>query len=199
VSEYGHAFIDLALEAQRMNELTSGLLELARDGAEATVGEEPIDLSGLLDAVCDSFQLQAEAKGLTLTRKVADGLEVIGDGDRMIRLFADLLSNAIKYTEGGGITVSARQTDGRGVSVSVSDTGHGIPAAQLPRCFDRFYRIEEARSSPGAGLGLSIALAAARAHGGSIEVASTVGQGSVFTVRLPGGGRALGVASRRAP
>jgi signal transduction histidine kinase len=190
--DYRQAIADIGVETQRMSELTNGLLELARDGTGSPMTREHIDLSGLVSDVCDSFQLQAEARGLTLTREVPCGLEVDGDGDRLVRLFANLVSNAVKYTEKGGITVSAWQADGRGVIVSVSDTGPGIPAAQLPRVFDRFYRVEDARSSPGVGLGLSIALAAAQAHGGSIEAQSIEGQGTVFMVRLPGSGRALG-------
>jgi heavy metal sensor kinase len=186
VSEYRRAIDDLQVEIQRMSELANGLLELERDGIAAGVGAERIDLSALLVDVCDSFALQVEAKGLTLTREVPEGLEIAGDADRLIRLFANLLANAVKYTESGGIMVSARQSDGGGVTVSVSDTGPGISTDQLPHLFDRFYRAEEARSSSGAGLGLPIALASAQAHGGSIEVQSTEGQGAVFTVRLPG-------------
>jgi signal transduction histidine kinase len=175
-----------------MSELANGLLELARDGTAAGTCAERIDLSALLVDVCDLFALQAEAKGLTLTREVPEGLGIVGDADRLIRLFANLLANAVKYTEDGGITVSARQADGGSVAVSVSDTGPGIHAAQLSHIFDRFYRAEDARSSPGAGLGLPIALACAQAHGGSIEVQSTEGQGAVFTVQLPGSRRTSG-------
>jgi signal transduction histidine kinase len=184
VPEYRRAIDDLQVETRRMSELANGLLELARDGAVAGASAERIDISALLADICDSFALQVEAKGLTLTREIPDGLEVVGDTDRMIGLFANLLANAVKFTERGRVTLTAGREDGGGVTVTVSDTGPGIPVDQLPHIFDRFYRSEEARSSPGAGLGLPIALAYAQAHGGSIDVQSTEGQGAVFTVSL---------------
>jgi len=102
-------------------------------------------------------------------------------------LFLNLVDNAIKYTpEGGRVTLSWRREDGW-VRVDVSDTGVGIPPEDLPHIFERFYRVDKARSRErgGTGLGLSIAQWIAHAHGGRIEVESQVGQGTTFTVWLP--------------
>jgi two-component system phosphate regulon sensor histidine kinase PhoR len=95
------------------------------------------------------------------------------------------MDNAIKYTERGEVTVDARTAENE-IIVDVTDTGIGIPAQHLPRIFDRFYRVDPARSAGGTGLGLAIARQIAQAHGGRIEVRSTPGAGSMFTVYLHG-------------
>jgi signal transduction histidine kinase len=101
------------------------------------------------------------------------------------RLLANLLDNAVKYTAAGGsVTVSVADTAAQ-VSISVQDSGCGIEPADLPRIFERFYRCDQSRSKPGIGLGLSLARAIARAHGGDITAASVPHRGSTFTVSLP--------------
>jgi two-component system sensor histidine kinase ResE len=101
-------------------------------------------------------------------------------------MLTNLVDNAIKYTpDGGRVTVSVRGDSGGAVVLSVSDTGPGIPEQDLARIFERFYRGDQSRSEPGTGLGLSLARAIARAHGGDITVESRPGEGSTFTVRLP--------------
>ena len=107
-----------------------------------------------------------------------------GDTDDLIRLFVNMLDNAVKYTEHGSITVATR-TDAHCLRVMISDTGMGIPPQHLPHIFDRFYRVDSARTSQGAGLGLALALEIARAHGGDIQVDSTIGKGTTFTVNVP--------------
>jgi len=99
----------------------------------------------------------------------------------------NLVDNAVKYTPAGGRVRVAWQTDGSGVRIDVEDTGIGIPAADLPRIFERFYRVDRARSRElgGTGLGLSIVKHLAQAHAGHVTAESRPGQGSVFTVRLP--------------
>ena len=111
-------------------------------------------------------------------------LPVRGDGDSLVRLFVNLIDNAIKYTEHGSVAVSTT-AEAAWVRVAISDTGVGIAAEHLPHIFDRFYRVDAARTSQGSGLGLAIAHAIARAHGGDIAVASQPGQGTTFTVKLP--------------
>ena len=101
------------------------------------------------------------------------------------RMLSNLMDNAIKYTSSGGkVTISASEKDAQ-VLVSVQDTGCGISPGDLPRIFERFYRCDQSRSKPGIGLGLSLARAIARAHGGDITATSIPGQGSTFTVTLP--------------
>jgi signal transduction histidine kinase len=181
---YEQALIDLGQEAEQMRALTEGLLHLARNDAALHARFEHINLSLLLEDVADSFRPLAEGKGLELINKVADeGLTLIGDRDGLIRLFVNLLDNAIKYTEQGFITISTQRQDDN-LLVTISDTGVAIAPEHLPYIFDRFYRVDESRSTEGIGLGLAIALDIARAHGGNIVVDSTVGKGTVFNVQL---------------
>ncbi|MDQ3249933.1 MAG: ATP-binding protein, partial [Chloroflexota bacterium] len=95
-----------------------------------------------------------------------------------------LLDNAIQYTEGGEITVVAGAQPNGLIEISITDTGVGIAAAHLPHLFERFYRVDQARTRAGAGLGLAIALRIAQAHSGTIQVASELGKGTIFTVQL---------------
>jgi len=110
-----------------------------------------------------------------------------GDQDRLIRLFLNLLDNAVKYTPAGGNVTAVVSRRGCGVEVAVMDTGSGIPPEHLPHIFERFYRVDKARSRSegGVGLGLAIAEHIAELHGGSIRVASELGKGTIFTVSLP--------------
>jgi signal transduction histidine kinase len=138
----------------------------------------------LLADVADSLRPLAEDKDLLLTCDLPPSLIISGDTDHLIRLIVNLLDNAIKYTEQGTITLSARESDGNAI-VEVADTGIGIPPEHLPHIFKRLYTVDPARSSGGAGLGLSIARQIVEAHGGRIEVQSEAGNGTKFTVYLP--------------
>lgn len=183
--EYEQALTDLAEETDRLRTLTENLLRLARGEARHLAASEAIDLSTLLRDVTDSWRPLAESKGLTLVCDVPDALSLMGNSDDLIRLFVNLLDNAVNYTERGGITVSASQNKESTLSVLITDTGIGIPAEHLPQVFGRFYRVDKSRTAHGAGLGLAIALEITRAHGGRIEVNSTVGKGTQLTVFLP--------------
>jgi heavy metal sensor kinase len=183
--EYEQALADLSEEADRLRTLAENLLRLARGGTRSHAAYEIIDLSTLLRDVSDSLRPLTESKALTLACDVPDGLILMGDSDELIRLFVNLLDNAVKYTERGGITVSGGRNKDNSVSIAIADTGIGISAEHLPRIFDRFYRVDQSRTIRGAGLGLAIALEIARAHGGTIEVSSVVGKGTRVTVFLP--------------
>jgi signal transduction histidine kinase len=183
--EYRQALDDLAEETDRLRGLTEDLLRLARGEDKTAVTRECVAFSDLLTDVADSLRPLAEARGLALRVQVPEGLTLTGDMDALIRLFVNLLNNAIKYTERGEITLAAR-SEADELIVEVTDTGIGIPPAHLPRIFDRFYRVDPARSAGGAGLGLAIAWQIAQSHGGGLEVRSAPGAGSTFTVHLPG-------------
>ena len=183
-AEYRQALDDLADETNRMRGLVEDLLRLARDEGGSTLHPETFDLSALLSDVTDSLRPLAQARGLTLTAYLAPELPFVGDMDMLIRLFVNLLDNAIKYTEHGAVNLSAFQ-EGRKIHIAVSDTGIGIPSEHLPFIFERFYRAESARSSAGTGLGLAIARQIAQAHGGEIKVESTPKAGTIFSVILP--------------
>jgi signal transduction histidine kinase len=188
-AEYEQALLDLNQEAERMRTLTEDLLQLAhRDAARQSAKFERVDLSTLLKDVVDSLRPLAEDKGLKIIDCVPEhGLMLMGDSDSLIRLFVNLLDNAIKYTEYGTVTVSAQTRGDDQLVVTVSDTGVGIAPEHLPHVFDRFYRVDESRSSKdGMGLG-SIVRSIAHAHGGAVTVESKIGEGTSFIVCLAAG------------
>ena len=182
--DYEQALDDLTEQTDRLRALTEDLLRLARDDLRQAVVRDTVDLTALLLDVSDWLRPMAEAKGLALDCSIPDGLLITGDSDELIRLFVNLLDNAIRFTESGTITTSARQPDRGIIYVTISDTGCGIASEHLPHIFDRFYRVDPSRSTRGAGLGLAIALEIARLHGGTIEVSSQVGKGTEFVVQL---------------
>jgi heavy metal sensor kinase len=182
--EYRQALDDLAEETNRLQGLVENLLQLARGERGLELHREEIDLSLLLADVADSLRPLAEDKDLTLTCDLPPSLVNSGDTDHLIRLIVNLLDNAIKYTEQGTITLSARENEGNAI-IEVADTGIGIPPEHLPHIFKRLYTVDPARSSGGAGLGLSIARQIVQAHRGRIEVQSEMGNGTKFTVYLP--------------
>jgi signal transduction histidine kinase len=169
-----------------MKRLVDDLLTLARaDAGEEVLHLETLALTPLLWEVYE--QSQWLTNGHTLRLEVADELTVRGDADRLKQLLLNLLDNAFKHTPSPGtITLWARR-QGEEVGFGVTDTGPGIPAEHLPHLFDRFYRVDKARSREqgGSGLGLAIGRWIAAAHGGRLEVQSEVGQGTTFTVLLP--------------
>jgi heavy metal sensor kinase len=182
--DYELALGDLSEEANRLQSLVEDLLRLARSDAPAVAPRERVDLSSLLRDVTDSLAPLAETKGLHLASSVPPGLVLTGDSDSLIRLFVNLLDNAVKYTDQGGIGLKADTKDHH-LRVAISDTGVGISPEHLPHIFDRFYRADASRASRGTGLGLAIALEIAQAHGGTIKVNSRSGAGTTFTVSLP--------------
>lgn len=167
---------DLRLLAQA----EAGVLQLHRT---------PTALGELLGAAVDDFRPRAEGKELRLTLEVDPDTPLLWlDQTRIRQIVGNLLENALLHTpEGGGIGVMAGPAAGGGVAVSIRDSGPGIPAADLPYIFDRFYRVDpsRARASGGVGLGLTIARQLARAHGGDLVAASPAGAGTVFTLTLP--------------
>jgi heavy metal sensor kinase len=181
-------------ETREMLHLVEDLLTLAR-GEQVVSGPEAIaDLAEVLRDVQDVGEALAAAKPVEVRLDAPDALPLRGDAGALRRLFLNLVSNAVKFTEEGAVTITARPVgsaeepaDGREwVEVQVADTGSGISAEALPRVFDRFYREDAARNrSGGTGLGLAIARMVAERHGGTISVRSAPGEGSVFTVRLP--------------
>jgi signal transduction histidine kinase len=184
--DYEQALDDLADEAARLRALVERLLELARSGQAAATESGPVDLSTLVDDVCEALGPLSQAKGLAVECRLEPGLFVRGDSDSLIRLFVNLVENAIKFTEQGGVTVTGLAKKDS-VVVEVADTGMGIAAARLPHIFERFYRGDPSRSAPGAGLGLALAQQIALNHKGTLTAHSHEGKGSTFTVTLPTG------------
>jgi len=169
-----------------MTELVEGLLAVARgddDGAHPELA--PADLGAVTADAVDAARAAAGGKVVIEYVPPKEPVQAFFDRDQVYRAATILLDNAVKYTpEGGVVAVNVGREDGR-VHLKVSDTGVGIPAEDLPRVFERFYRADPARSEGGAGLGLSIARQIVRAHGGEIEAKSKPGKGSTFVLRIP--------------
>jgi signal transduction histidine kinase len=174
-------------ESDRLVGMINTMLEIARTetGLEQ-LSQTTLDMRIIAEEAVELFLPSAEDKGLTVDVDMAgEPLPVLGDRVRLQRAMANLLDNAIKYTgPGGRIFVSARAS-GSKVTVQVKDTGVGISEIDLPYVFNRFYRAERSRSTPGSGLGLALARSNVRAHRGEIELASAPSQGSTFTIILP--------------
>jgi two-component system sensor histidine kinase BaeS len=152
---------------------------------------EAVDVGELLDQVAGGYRDQAGAAAVTLHTEVNGGVRVSADPVRLRQVVANLVTNAVRHTPGGGfVRLAARPVgDGRG-EIEVGDTGAGIDAADLPHVFDRFWRADPSRTrgTGGSGLGLAIVHGLVTAHGGTVTVASEPGRGTTFTVRLPGAG-----------
>jgi len=175
-------------ETERLTKIVESLLAISRlDAGEAQMERMEFDLADLVATTTEQMRLLAEDKKISLYCDAAREVEVEGDRARLKQVVVNLLDNAIKYTpKGGSINIRVRPTKGSAV-LEVEDNGIGMPSAALPHVFDRFYRIDKARSRQmgGAGLGLSIIKSICTAHGGWVEVESSEGQGSRFRVELP--------------
>jgi len=175
-------------EASRLMKLVDDLMDLSRLESRAVAMEPaPIRLDELATEAVGRLRPQAERHRVALRAAALAPEVVTADRDRILQVLTNLLDNAIKFTpEGGTVEVTVHPGDGGG-AVTISDSGRGIPDEDLPRIFDRFYRVERSRSREegGTGLGLAIAKHIVEAHGGRITVQSRAGCGSAFTVTLP--------------
>ena len=173
--------------ASRMNNLIGDILELsAIEAGNVVVRAETIELAPLVVEVIAALAAQAKARAITVVNEVPVEVEVFADARRLEQMLMNLIDNAIKFNrEGGRVTVKFVRAAGD--QIRVMDTGEGIPAQYLDRLFERFYRVDRARSREigGTGLGLAIVKHLARAHGGEVSVTSDLGKGSVFTIELP--------------
>ncbi len=189
--EYCQVLENLLEETNRLTGVADQLLFLCRQdaGLHPTVRED-VALDELLREVVGNMQLVAQEKGITLALGESVPCRLVSDSRQLRRVFYNLLDNAIKYTEPSGQVTVTSSVNGGEVFVAVADTGVGIPPEHLPRIFDRFYRVDPARTGEGngTGLGLSICQSIVKALGGSITVASTVGRGTTVKVVLPPGG-----------
>lgn len=172
-------------QAAHMYRLVENLLSLARGDEAGALDLQPHDLRAVVSRAMETGL--ATAGGRVVLRDDSDETAVMAliDPDALYQAATILIDNAIKYTPpGGSVTVAARN-DRRGPQLVVADTGIGIPSEHLPHLFERFYRVDQARSQGGTGLGLAIAQQIVALHGGTIEVESASGQGSTFTICLP--------------
>jgi signal transduction histidine kinase len=162
------------------------LLTLARfDSKEISLDIRPLYLSSLLTEVVSDMKVLAGQKGIRINLSGEGEISLEADEKQLKKVFVNLLDNAIKYTPSGGAISIGCSHDQSSVKVRISDTGQGIPENELGNIFNRFYRVDKSRSSPGFGLGLSIAKSLIEAHHGSIEVQSIIDQGTAFIISLP--------------
>ncbi|WP_081909120.1 cell wall metabolism sensor histidine kinase WalK [Deinococcus sp. YIM 77859] len=188
-------------ETQHVSQLVNDLrfLSLA-DAGELHIHRQPTAVAGLIADAVGNFQEVARAQGVTLETTLPEGDGTVPlDRVRITRVLQNLLGNALAHTPPGGrvdVTVSRSEKQ---VVVRVQDTGSGIAPEHLPHVFDRLYRADQARSGGGSGLGLSICRSIVEAHGGQIEITSTLGVGTAVTFTLPGATRAPAQSEGRAP
>ncbi len=183
-----HRFLErIETEVDSLSLMVSELLELSRIES----GRVPLELNptrpvDVIQPAFDRLYLQVERSGLQLSIDCPDDLpQITADAFRLQQVIVNLIHNAIKFTpEGGKVIVSAALED-QSIKFSVSDTGKGISSSDLPRIFERFYKVDRSRSSSGTGLGLAIARHTVEAHNGKIWVESTVGKGSTFSFVIP--------------
>ncbi len=188
------AFLDrIAINTERLNAIIDDLLMLSRIEQESEQGTIPLapgDLKEIVEGAFTSVEYKARARGVELKISAAQKIVTDVNSTLLEQAVANLLDNAIKYSEAGKtVHVSIERRDGT-AAIRVQDEGVGISAEHLPRIFERFYRVDKARSRKlgGTGLGLSIVKHIAQAHGGAVSVESTPGRGSTFTIVLPAKG-----------
>lgn len=187
-SNVNKSFLEKA--AHHTNSLSNLLNDLINismiESGEMQMSFRYFDLAPFITSVVDEMKYLAEEKNISLVCKpVREGLQVFGDKERLKQVLINLIQNAIKYTEKGGVEILAEE-DKKFVTIIVKDTGIGIPEDQLTRIFERFYRVDKTRSRAvgGTGLGLSIVKHIIEAHNSKVEVKSTLGLGSEFSFRL---------------
>ena len=183
--EGGTLAITIIEECDRLLEIINTTLDIAEaESGAAKLKISDVDLVDVVRDACELFQTVAEDKQVAVTTELPQQCRVVGDRQRLQRVFANLLDNALKYTPAAGRVAISLTQEGTQVRLSVADTGIGIAADEQARIFERFYRCDRSRGKGGNGLGLSLALANVKAHRGDISVTSTLGVGSTFTVVL---------------
>jgi len=174
-------------ECDRLLDMINTMLAISKTEAGVEkVSHDKVDIATLIGNACELFEPLAEEKNVALRCHAPEKTMVLGDARMLQRMLANLLDNAVKYTPpGGAVEISLSESEKKDVTIAIRDTGIGISEADLAHVFERFYRCDRSRSQPGTGLGLSLARAIARAHGGDIAVMSALDQGSTFTITLP--------------
>ncbi len=177
-------------EEQKLAGYIEELLDMGRfEGTDYSYQRNILDFSPLLEGLARSFSAEAGKKTLSFSHKITPGLALFGDRERLSQAFGNLIGNAIKYTEKGTVSLEAEfNRDSDEIIVSISDSGIGIPESEQKSIFEMFYRVENpgTRSKGGTGVGLYIVERVIRRHDGRLTLKSVPGEGSIFTVYLPG-------------
>jgi signal transduction histidine kinase len=175
-------------EVGHMAKIIDQLLLLARsDAGGELISFEETNLAELLKDLTSDITILCQDKGLSLELNAREDMIIMGDKGKLRRLFLNILDNAIRYTPSGGVISIGLSNKGKIALVAFKDTGMGISQEHIPHIFDRFYRVDKARSRSegGSGLGLAICKQIVEVHGGEISVQSKVGKGTTFLIRLP--------------
>jgi two-component system phosphate regulon sensor histidine kinase PhoR len=181
-------FVDqIQIEVDALTQMVNELLELSKiESGRFSLDRSSVEAFDLLHSASQRMQLQAERANITLRVECGDDLpKVQADSQRLEQVLVNLIHNAVKFTRPGGEVVLSAEPVPGDVRFAVRDTGVGIPADEVPRIFERFYRVDKSRTGSGTGLGLSIAKHIVEAHGGKIWVESTEGHGSTFYFTIP--------------
>ena len=179
---------DINKEIDRLSAIVSDLLDLVQmDSQNIKLTRENLSIAALVKENAHRLQPIAEKKEQTIQLNLVDACDMYADKSKLNQVIYNLMENAVKYTQAGGVIRVSLQRQGRDARLVVSDNGPGIPKENLPHIFDRFYRVDKARSREkgGTGLGLSIVHQLVLLHGGSIRAESEVGKGTSFIVELP--------------
>jgi two-component system phosphate regulon sensor histidine kinase PhoR len=182
-------FVEVILaQATRLSNIAADLLSLSElESSGATAPPHPVSIRAAMESALRTVESAARLQGVRVLCQSMDDAKVIGHELRLEQVFVNLLDNAVKFNRPNGeVQIEMRPKNGK-VSILIGDTGIGIPSEDLPRVFERFYRVDKARSRAmgGTGLGLSIVKHAIEQMGGTIKVASRLGEGSEFTIDLP--------------
>jgi heavy metal sensor kinase len=186
IDEYPAAAADTVEECDRLMHMINTTLDVAEAEAGAAIlSMESVNLSRVAEDACELFGPIAEDKGIHLSTSIEPDCHVQGNLQMLQRMLANLLDNALKYSERDSCVTIGVNAQDSAILVSVCDEGMGISQQDLTRIFDRYFRCDESRSRTGCGLGLSLVRAVTIAHGGHIDVSSTAGTGSEFRITLP--------------
>ncbi len=175
-------------ESDRLSRLVQQIIELSRlQGDDPLEAPLPVSIDDVVRTAVDTSAIDASAKRIEVVVGGVHDLAILGNGEQVTAAVANLVANAVSYSEDGSTVLVSTKADDQFVSISVVDQGIGIPVDEIDRIFERFYRVDPARhrSTGGTGLGLSIVKHVAATHGGEVDVWSVEGQGSTFTLTLP--------------
>ena len=185
VKRFSHRMLT---ESERLSRLVQQVIELSRlQGDEPIEAPMPVELDEVLKVAVDTSAIDADSKRISIVVGGTPNLEIFGNAEQVTAAVANLVANAVSYSESDATVLVSTKADDDMVEVSVVDQGIGIPPGEIDRIFERFYRVDPARhrSTGGTGLGLSIVKHVAATHGGDVRVWSVEGQGSTFTLTLP--------------
>lgn len=186
--EYEEIIASTLEEVNRLSKVVANLLELSRaETGQVEIDKEPVDLSSLVADIAEDAEILAEDKNISVASSLETPVVIQGDKVRLHQAILNVIDNAIKYNRSGGSVIIELAKQEQTAILTIRDTGIGIPEDDVDKVFDRFFRVDKARSQSvsGHGLGLAIVRWVVEAHGGTIGVASSYGQGTVFTLVFP--------------